>query len=321
MAEANEKQPWIALALATIIAAQLFVLIPFTIYLGNAEEFVTPVTAVLQWCMVLAVALLLALLIPGGLLRAQGHHRYIVTLAVLGLLIWVQSNLIAWDYGILDGRSIEWSIYPWRGWVDLGIWTAAVLMAITLHKRIGKVVIPLCIFIFVLQLVLTLQSGYSNRAELFKIAPTPTADTLQNIYSFSPDRNILHIVFDGFQSDIFEELVNYPELGEHYRAAFSGFVFYNESLGAFPYTRFAVPAFLSGKIYHNDIPKNDFIREVLAGKTILNEAHSSGFEVDLIGEKYFTALYTVGEHNNAFVLPPGGHAAQSILRSTTAPQS
>lgn len=83
------------------------------------------------------------------------------------------------------------------------------------------------------------------------------------------------------------------KLGNKYQNNFQGFVYYRENLGVFPYTRFAIPAFLAAEIYSNDIPKDTYIDRVLKGNTILSVAYKEGYEIDITsGDDYLINRYS-----------------------------
>jgi len=115
---------------------------------------------------------------------------------------------------------------------------------------------------------------------------------LNEIFKFSKNENILHIVTDGFQSDVFNELLHTKDLKNKYQNSFQGFIFYQETLGVFPYTKFAVPAFLAEEIYSNDEPKDLFVERALKGYTLLKVANDEGYEIDIAsGDDYLNNKY------------------------------
>ena len=84
-------------------------------------------------------------------------------------------------------------------------------------------------------------------------------------------------MLDGFQSDVFEEIVSDREDGARFRSALKGFVFFRENMGVFPFTHMTVPALLSGKTYRNHIPRGEFMKKTIGGTTILNAAYDAGY--------------------------------------------
>jgi len=107
----------------------------------------------------------------------------------------------------------------------------------------------------------------------------------KEIFEFSSRQNIIQFILDGFQSDIFEEIV--AEDFERYSTSLEGFTFFREAIGSFPTTYMAVPAFLSGTIYKNHMPMRQFVNQVNRRRTIFNVLYDSGIETDLVCDLRF----------------------------------
>ncbi|MCI0439265.1 MAG: hypothetical protein L0177_09065, partial [Chloroflexi bacterium] len=82
--------------------AQVFFILPGTIYLGNLIEFVAPAGTVARLLSIPALVLMLLLVLGGRISGAGAHTRYVTALAALALLVWLQSSVLVWDYGPLD---------------------------------------------------------------------------------------------------------------------------------------------------------------------------------------------------------------------------
>jgi hypothetical protein len=305
MTKTRKHQIIITLGLSIILTAHVFLFVPFTLYTGNLGQFVTPFWSILALYAIPALGIVGLLMAFGALLSDMAYQRYIVLIAAVGLLLWLQGNALVWEYGLLDGHYIDWTQGVWRGWVDAGIWVAAILAAITFYRRVERSVIYLAVAVFSLQLVLFGFSGIQNANALQEKSNIHySVNALPGILRFAPKGNVLHIVLDGFQSDIFEDITRDETDGEQYRSALQGFTFYKENMGVFPSTMTAVPALLGGQIYHNHVPKGAYVDSVISGKTILNSAFKAGYEVDIVSEQYMVGgVYTKGHYTNAHMIP------------------
>ena len=107
---------------------------------------------------------------------------------------------------------------------------------------------------------------------------------------------MLHIVLDGFQSHLFEEIISERVDGARFRSALKGFVFFRENIGVFPYIHMTVPALLSGKIYRNHMSTDKFIDKAIGGKTIPNAVHNAGYEIDLASPALLVGMYVKGSY-------------------------
>lgn len=297
-----------AMALSAILASNIFLFVPFTLYVGNLEEFTTSFATIVGFYARPAIFLIAAFGLIGAFLTGPVFRRYLILLAAVGLLLWVQGNILVWDYGIMSGQSIDWTQDSWRGYVDLGIWFGVILAIGVFHRQIEKPIIYLAIATFSLQLILTLVVGIQNRPALAeKVESQPSADALTRMYQFSSHKNVLHIILDGFQSDVFEEIVSDGEDGASFRSALEGFVFFRENLGVFSYTHMTIPALLSGKVYRNHVPANEFVKKTIGGKTILNAVYDAGYDIDLAAPATLFGMYTKGNYSNAYLIPNHYH--------------
>ncbi len=296
-----------ALAAISLLTIGCFAVL--SIYAGNSDEFVAPFGKLL---LVYAPYLLL-LSIGAGLLgfimTAEGALRYKAILSAVAVLVWLQGNILLWDYGSLDGRNIDWMSADWRGVLDLSIWIIILALSITAYKRIGTVLVIAAIATLPIQAVNSAATIISGPAELSGadiIDIDPRARDA--MFSFSSSSNVVHIVMDGFQSDIFAEIVdNYPDRNLH--DELRGFTFFAEHLGVYPYTQLTMPALLSGKLYRNDIPVDDFVRSALQGNTILNAAFKAGHEVDIAAQISLANVYGIGNFSHSYGITPGDHVS------------
>lgn len=297
-----------ATCLAAILAANIFLFAPFTLYAGNLDEFATSFSTILTLFFLPSLFLVVVLGLVGMILTTSIFHRYLVLLATISVLFWLQGNILVWDYGALDGRGIDWMEKQWRSWLELAIWSSAILTAVFFPSRIGKSIIYAAVTIFSLQLVFFLFAGIQSASALAKKSGAKSsANALHEIYRFSSQKNVVHLILDGFQSDVFEEIIKEGEDGRRFTSALKGFVFFKEHMGVFPFTHMTIPAFLSGEAYRNHVPRGEFLEKTVGGKTILSAAHNAGYEVDLAAPVPLFSLYTKGNYTNAHLVSNGYH--------------
>jgi hypothetical protein len=281
-----------------LIASSIFLFGPFTVYQGNINEFVVPLTSILSFFLFPAL-IIVSVLCSIGLLLPEGiHRRYVSILFILGILIWVQGNFLVWEYGLLDGQSFDWTKDAWRGWVDGTLWLVLLVLAILFYGQIYRIVAFASIVLISLQLVL-LASTSIQKPEIWKIKSSLSIHNTppEEIFEFSSKQNVIHVVLDAFQSDIFQEIID--EEPDYYYTALEGFTFFKETTGSFTSTVFSIPAILSARNYNNDIPMQRFIDTVLKGRTIPNLLYDSGYEVDII---HAIPYYIKGRYSNSYLI-------------------
>jgi hypothetical protein len=262
-----------------LILSNIFLFGPFTIYQGNLDEFSFSLISIIQLFIVPSSIIALVLVVVGYLLPEKPHKLYVSMLFILGILIWLQGNILVWKYGLFNGQSIDWTVAQWRGWVDGALWLVLLVSSFIFYKRIYKIVVSGSIALICLQLVL---SGYMSitKPEIWKTEFPDSVLAPKWVSDFSPNKNVIHLILDGLQSDVFEEIIR--ENPEYYSKAFEGFTFFKEATGHFQSTHLSVPAIMSGKVYKNDVPMRDYFKEALTGKNTLNVLRENGYDVDFV---------------------------------------
>jgi len=206
----------------------------------------------------------------GAVLPAGLFDRYLAILAALAVLTWVQGTFLVWDYGVLDGSPIHWLEGWWRGAIDTTLWLLVLLGTYLGYRRFGRPVALAAAASFLIQLVSLLPMIFSGDAVATQSGKGSLDEGAYAAMSqFSRNGNVLHIVMDGFQSDIFSEIVEDPEYG-WIADSLTGFTFFDEHAGTFPYTQMTVPLIVSGRTYRNEMPIDDFTTAAMQGDTILN---------------------------------------------------
>ena len=280
------------------VVCNIFLFGPFTVYQGNIDEFVVPLTSILSYFVFPALILVSVISVIGLLLPEKLHQRYISILFILGILIWLQGNIFVWKYGLLDGQSFDWTKGQWRGLVDGALWIALLIVSYVFYRKLYKIAVFGSIVLVSLQAALLVFSSF-QQPEIWKMRSAESSRVPDEIFEFSSKQNVIHIILDAFQSDIFQEIIEEDPI--YYYKALAGFTFFKDTTSSFPTTYMSIPAFLSGQNYKNDIPMPEFVDSVLRGKTITNVMYDEGYEVDFAGAK--ADIYAKGRHTNSFHTP------------------
>lgn len=117
-----------------LIAVNIFIFGPATIYKGNTSEFSLNFIDILGYYFLPFIAVLLVILLIGIFLSRRYLALYISLIFSIGLLLWLQGNILVWEYGLLDGQVIDWSTHSWQGLADAGFWLIFLLAACVLPE-------------------------------------------------------------------------------------------------------------------------------------------------------------------------------------------
>ncbi|MCP4410490.1 MAG: LTA synthase family protein [Gammaproteobacteria bacterium] len=300
----------VAALLSIMPLAMVFLFIPFALYVGNLNEFTVSFQMITGLYLPLATVLAGIVGLVGILLPARAYARFTTLLAVTGILVWLQGNILVWDYGLLDGRSIDWSIGPWRGWLDLSLWISAVVVALFASRALGRRIMYFAIAIFCMQLTLFAYTWLAHQQQLDAKASNALAVAEpESLYRFSATKNIVHIIADGFQSDIFEEIINQSTEGTRYSSILDGFVFFPEHMGAFPYTHMSLPAIMSGLIYRNHVPIPEHLDTAMGEESILRVARDAGYDIDMMVPASLAYMYKRAPSTHLYSIPNQHHVS------------
>lgn len=211
-----------------ILVANIFLFVPFDVYLGNTVEFEAGFGQMLAngWRIPLLTWFLL--MVP-AIVNSRLVRTYAAIIFVLACFTWLQSSLLIWNYGVFDGRGLDFQSYHFFGVLDLLILVALLVIAVFFTARITPLIIIVSSIFLIGQLVIIV-NGSNGSTELWK-RDLPDTSIPTGFSIASRENNIFHIILDSAQSDIFLELVEEADL----RPIFDGFTQFFDNAACTPY--------------------------------------------------------------------------------------
>jgi hypothetical protein len=261
-----------------LFAATLIVCLPGQVFLANPTEFPMAFSDAMPPIVVLGLAgafasAVVLLALPRGRVRETA----VVLVFAVSCLAWVQSHL-PWPYGIADGRAIDWSAFRRHGLLDIAVWGAAVTAAVWFRQRLVPAVATASLVLALIQVsALSIDAARIPHRWIDDV----TFDESSR-FAFSPDRNVIILVIDTFQTDLFQELLD-EDASIADRLA--GFTYFRNATGGFPSTAAAIPLILTGRYYDNTEPFQDFVRATYRTASLQSALTGEGFDT------YYTNLY------------------------------
>ncbi|MDD5556648.1 MAG: sulfatase-like hydrolase/transferase [bacterium] len=258
---------------AALLAATLCLFGPLFIYYTNLPEYpffardIIPHLAVAALFCASLIFLLTRLLPPGQRRRIAG------LLIAISYLLWIQGNIIGWWQGVLDGSEIRWEALRLQGVLDGALWIAVCAAALLGSRFLSRTARGWCAALSLVQALGLVHLIYESPKELSSNGYW--ADT-RVLPSFSPENNVILIVPDGFQNDLFQSIIG--EDSRH-RDVFDGFTFFRNALGGFPMTNPSVPLMMTGLYYDNTVPIQTFIRSAYHSRSLPTVLKENGYQV------------------------------------------
>jgi hypothetical protein len=248
---------------------------PLDIFFNNTKEFAYLFDEIVLYLLLVSVSLIAVLTLILILIPKSVFKRVVSAFLVIILLLWVQGNIFNRDYGPLDGGKINWDQWVTWGYIESGIWMILILMAVIFSPYLRKIINKVYIVI-----ILTLFSTFVIK--YLEYSPLDTRKIIfdeSTKFDFSSDKNVILILLDETQSDVFDEIISeHPEFKEE----FSGFVYYPDTVAGFPFTETSVPNILTGTYYDNSVQFPRYIEESYLGNSIPRILKERGYQVDLI---------------------------------------
>jgi hypothetical protein len=256
---------------------------PLDIFFNNSKEFTYRFSEIYLYLLLVSVPIIALLTLILILIPKSVFERVVSLFLVIIILLWVQGNLFYKDYGPLDGSKINWDKWATLGYVEAIVWSTLIILAIIFSPYIKKFINKVCIVIL-LTLISSLAIKYLGYSSL---------DSRKVIFDesikfdFSSDKNVILILLDEAQSDVFDEIISeHPEFKEK----FSGFVYYPDTVAGFPFTETSVPNILTGTYYDNSVLFREYIEKAYLGNSIPKVLKENDFQVDLIPTYYDDTL-------------------------------
>jgi hypothetical protein len=263
---------------ALLVTLQLSVFGPHTIYSGNEGEFTASFWALERHLVGPACGLFAALVALGVAGPARWRRGYVSVLFAVGIVLWIQANLLVADYGPLDGNAIDWSVHDWRNKYEIALWAGIPAAAVLTAARIAPIAPFASGMLVAVQAVLviasTVQTATGTRAQW--------RGPSEAMFDLSTRQNVVHIVLDTFHSDVFGEILDAER--QSIDRDFSGFVFFADHAGAFPTTMVSIPAMLTGTVYRNEGPLQEYIDTHFMKGSLYATLRSQGYRVDSVTE-------------------------------------
>ena len=101
---------------------------PLSLYLSQTNEFWFSIFDVLFTSSCLGIISFLTLFVLGLCLHGRFREFYICIIFGITLGLYIQGNYINVNYGILDGKSIDWNEYIEVGVINSVIWMFCIIM-------------------------------------------------------------------------------------------------------------------------------------------------------------------------------------------------
>lgn len=280
----KQKKDWLpGVLMAAAISFLLFLYAPVDLYCSNIDEFWFDFDVLLRMAaMMFGIGLVTLTLLY---LLAAWIHPYLyriglaVGLAVL-LITYVQGNFLVGNLPVLDGTSISWEDYSALQTESvilcIVVLAVVVLLFLLLKKQLfGKacMYISACLSLMLLVTAITEVFGSDALEPKLKLQIST-----KNEFVMSGEQNFVIFILDAADSREFSYLL---EQNPEYRDIFADFTYYENTVGAYSCTRYAVPYILSGKWYECDTSFEEYMEDLYNTSPLIEELENRNYRIGL----------------------------------------
>lgn len=249
------------------------------IYFNNTNEFSFSIIEIYPYLLIQSAlaALIFSLFI--GYIGEKYFKLVISVLVALLFMSWIEGNLLYRDYGLLDGRQINWNSWKWWGYIDLSIWAIMIIVLVYMKENVYRLIKQISIIAIVI-ICITFSVKYLN---INNDQDDEYVFDESVMGEFSKDKNVIVIMLDEIQSDVFYEII---EEDNYYKNIFDDFVYYPDSVTVFPWTVPSIPAMLTGEYYDNSEPFDKYVKKAYSENSLLKNLIDSNYKVDIFPNFY-----------------------------------
>lgn len=280
----KQKRDWLpGVLMAAAISFLLFLYAPVDLYCSNIDEFWFDFDVLLRMAaMMFGISLVTLTLLY---LLAAWIHPYFyriglaVGLAVL-LITYVQGNFLVGNLPVLDGTSISWEDYSTLRTESvilcIVVLTIVALLFLLLKKQLfGKACMYISACLSLMLLVTAITEVFGSEALEPKLK---LQISTKNEFVMSGKQNFVIFMLDAADSREFSYLL---EQNPEYRDIFADFTYYENTVGAYSCTRYAVPYILSGKWYECDTSFEEYMEDLYDKSPLIEELENRNYRIGL----------------------------------------
>jgi hypothetical protein len=302
----RERETLDALAPSLLLTLTIFVFLPALVYGGNVGEFSFGYFDLLAVYAIPAAVTLLVLFGIGLWSRRAVRARFNWVIGASAILLWFQAQVLVRDYGLLDGTTIDWMVHGAQAWIDGAIWIGVIVFALMIAPKAVHLLAVICWVFVAVQGVELAAASMSSGDRFWTKDAVPRQDAPAGIFEYSSKRNVIHVLFDHFQTDVFLEVLE----EEGWAEEFSGFTVFEENIGTLR-TSLSLPALFSGRLYEGDGTVEEYYQTSVGEASFHHVLAAEDYVVNVVPHMAFPE----GNVTNTYRIPAtyGGESADEVV--------
>jgi hypothetical protein len=265
------------LTTSSLLVLTLFLFGPMQIYLGNSSDVPYSYESIIIELLLISFFAIILFSATLLLIPERYFNKFIIFTFLVSLLFWLEGNFFVINYGLITGQDIPWGDYLGVQIIDFLVWVIILIGGYIFRDKIIPHISFLASILIIGQIIM---AGflYIDNPVMNNPVTTTKISMDENLLTFSEKKNVILIIVDQFQSDIFNEILKDQPSN---KAIFDGFTYYSDAISGFPKTKAAIPHLISDTWYDNSIPYSEYIENEFANNSIVNKLQKDGYLVSV----------------------------------------
>ncbi len=267
--------------LSIVTCFMFFLYAPLELLFTNPDEFWFDAYILVSIMLVVFLIAAICSIIFFYVVRMWGYQKFRVILLLYFIAFicsYIQGNWLAGGLPALDGHSIDWRLYTAERTKSIVLWVIVTAVAVVIFCKVKKEyfekivkVVSICMILMFGVTLLTL--GLENHGFVKKPSLVLTSE---NMFEMSEDKNFIILVLDAADAMQMEDLF---ETDGEYGEIFRDFTFYDNMVGAYPFTKHSVPYILTGQWFENETRFSIYETEAYRTSPLLANLEEAGYKM------------------------------------------
>ncbi len=289
------KLKWSQRLLRAFIGCSFLVL---TVFIASPLEIISSGTSSLDFGYFDALPIvvcggLIAIAVLSVLLSCLPGRLFDIALTIIvaiGLACYVQTLFLNGPLPAADGTTLNLMKYKSITVISTAAWIFIIggLLVLNAKKKpLGRtLILTLSVGLIVVQSVSLISISVDNAKDEGDANPSNVLVTTKGEFEVSAENNVIVFVLDFFDTRLMNEvLAEYPDtLNE-----FTGFTYYENSVGSMIPTRYGLPALLSGEVPREGDTYYEYLSARYERGTFIEDISAQGYDIGL----YTTSNYLI----------------------------
>ena len=273
------------------------IFMPSSLFLGNIDQFAVGFAALIPLLMAASLITAAVVILIGLIVPKKIYNIYAAVIFGGALAAYVQGNFLNPDFGVLNGRQIQWSQFRVNGIISTVVWIALIVVpaVIVCFKKdiMTKIMKWGSFFIASIQIVTLVVLIISSK----RTVDYSYVVTKNDEFALSSQGNVVVFIVDTLDN---EDAQNY--VIDRYCEELKDFTYFDNMIGGGAPTALGVPLMLTGYQYDTTQSLADYRKKAYEEGTLIQDMSDNGYDVKL----YTSSEYLNGVNQEAVSNTAGG---------------